>query len=143
VRYPTLYLTDSPQVTNVPHSVYTVNETNNASMVCHADSEPQATITWRKTGNSEILEHGEQFQIFHASKQDDGRYICIARNYLGSDSREVTLNVQSKCNLRGRYLSAVHACAVPRRQFLKRVASVVGYAKFQNSHTVQDHIFQP
>lgn len=103
MRYPLLYLTDSPQVTNVPHRVYTVNETNNASMVCHADSEPQATITWRKTGNSEILAHGEQFQIFNASKQDDGRYICIARNYLGSDSREVTLNVQSKCKVGGVY----------------------------------------
>ena len=133
-----LYLTDSPQVTNVPHRVYTVNETNNASMVCHADSEPQATITWRKTSNSEIIAHGEQFQIFNASKQDDGRYICIARNYLGSDSREVTLNVQSKCNVRGRYVPAV-----PRRQLLKHVASVIGYAKFQNSHIVQDHIFQP
>ena len=78
--------------------MYTVNETNNASMVCHADSEPPATITWSKTDNSENLAYGEQFQIFNASKHDGGTYICIARNYLGSDSRKVTLNVQSKFN---------------------------------------------
>lgn len=67
-------------------------------MVCRADSEPQATITWSKTGSSEILAYGEQFKIFNTKKHDDGTYTCAARNYLGSDSRKVTLNVQSKFN---------------------------------------------
>ena len=93
-----LCLTDSPQVANVPHNVYTVNETNNVSMVCRADSEPQAMITWSKTGSNKILAYGEQFQIFNTSKHDDGSYICTASNYLGSDSRKVFLNVQSKFN---------------------------------------------
>lgn len=78
--------------------MYTVNETDNVSMVCRADSVPQPTITWIKTGNSEILSHGEQFQIFNTSSRDDGTYTCIAKNYLGNDSREITLNVQSKLN---------------------------------------------
>lgn len=78
--------------------MYTVNETNNVSMVCRADSVPQAMITWSKTGNSEILAYGEQFQIFNTSNLDDGTYTCVARNYLGSDSREIALNVQSKLN---------------------------------------------
>ena len=93
-----LCLSDSPQVANVPHNVYTVNETNNVSMVCRADSEPQAMITWSKTGSNEILADGEQFQIFNTSKHDDGAYICTASNNLGSDSRKVFLNVQSKFN---------------------------------------------
>ena len=78
--------------------MYTVNETSNVSMVCRANSEPQATITWSKTGSNEILAYGEQFQIFNTSKHDDGTYICTATNYLGSDSRKVFLNVQSKFN---------------------------------------------
>ena len=78
--------------------MYTVNETNNVSMICRADSEPHATITWSKTDSGEILAYGEQFQIFNTSKHDDGTYICTARNYLGSDSRKVFLNVQSKFN---------------------------------------------
>ena len=76
--------------------MYTVNETNNVSMVCRADSVPQAWITWTKTGSSEILAYGERFNILNTRKDDDGTYTCTARNYLGSDSRIVTLNVQSK-----------------------------------------------
>lgn len=90
------FFTDRPQITDVLQRVYTVNETNNVSMACRADGVPQPTITWMKTGNSEILTHGEQLQIFNSSSGDDGTYTCIAKNYLGNDSREITLNVQSK-----------------------------------------------
>ena len=50
-------------------------------------------------GSSEILAYGARFNILNTRKHDDGKYICTARNYLGSDSREVTLNVQSKFNI--------------------------------------------
>ncbi|KAL9964644.1 hypothetical protein ACROYT_G028318 [Oculina patagonica] len=85
-----------PQITDVLQRVYTVNETNNISMACHADGVPQPTITWMKTGNSEILTRGEQLQIFNSSSGDDGTYTCIAKNYLGNDSTEITLNVQTR-----------------------------------------------
>lgn len=76
-------------------------------MVCRADSVPESIITWIKTGNSEILGHGEQFQIFNASSPDDGTYTCIAKNYLGNDSREIILNVQSKSNNENNYVHKI------------------------------------
>lgn len=91
-----LYFIDHPTITYFPHNVSTVNETNNVSMVCRAESVPEPTITWIKKGIREILAYGEQFQIVNTSSRDDGTYTCIASNYLGQDSREVILNIQSK-----------------------------------------------
>lgn len=97
VKYILHFFIDHPTITYFPHNVSTVNETNNVSMVCRAESVPEPTITWIKTGiTSEILAYGEQFQIVNTRSRDDGKYTCIASNYLGQDSREVILNVQSK-----------------------------------------------
>lgn len=68
-------------------------------MLCRADSVPEPTITWRKKGSSEVLTYGEQLHIVNANSSDDGSYTCTASNYLGQDTKEVTLNVQSKLNL--------------------------------------------
>ena len=67
-------------------------------MVCRAGGVPRPTITWVKAlaGNNEkIVGVGEQFTIANTSGSDDGKYTCRAKNELGSDSREVTLHVQS------------------------------------------------
>ena len=68
-------------------------------MLCRADSVPEPTITWRKKGSSEVLTYGEQLHIVNAYSSDDSAYTCTASNYLGQDTKEVTLNVQSKLNL--------------------------------------------
>ena len=47
------------------------------------------------SGDEKIVGQGEQFTIANTSGSDDGKYTCRAKNELGSDSREVTLNVQS------------------------------------------------
>ena len=66
-------------------------------MVCRAGGVPRPTITWVKglSGDEKIVGVGEQFTIANTSGSDDGKYTCRAKNELGSDSREVTLNVQS------------------------------------------------
>ena len=66
-------------------------------MVCGADGVPRPTITWKKTSSGRIIGEGEEFHIVAASETDDGVYICFAQNELGDDSREVKLEVQSKC----------------------------------------------
>ena len=76
--------------------MYTINETNTVAMVCRAEGVPTPRIEWKKTSNSKIVGYGEQLQIVNTSGSDDGTYTCTAINELGSDSREVTLNVQSK-----------------------------------------------
>ena len=66
-------------------------------MVCGAEGVPEPIVTWRKTSNQKIVGYGKKFTIANTKGSDDGRYICIARNELGDDAKEVTLNVQSKC----------------------------------------------
>ncbi|CAH3172596.1 unnamed protein product, partial [Porites lobata] len=83
-----------PTIDHFPKSVYTVNETNNITMVCGADGVPRPTITWKKMSRGKIVAEGEEFHIVAVSETDDGVYICFAQNELGVDSREVTLDVQ-------------------------------------------------
>ena len=90
------FQTDPPSITYFPQSRYTVNETNNVTMICRANGVPTPKIIWKKLGNSKELAYGEQFLIVDTSGSDDGTYTCTATNDLGQDSREITLNVQSK-----------------------------------------------
>ena len=69
-------------------------------MVCGADGVPEPDIIWVKTSSDKEIGKGEHFTIANTSESDDGTYRCTARNELGSDSKEVTLNVQSKCTLK-------------------------------------------
>ncbi|XP_078379822.1 hemicentin-2-like isoform X2 [Oculina patagonica] len=77
-------------------SKYTVNETNNVTMVCRANGVPTPEIIWRKSGSNKELASGEEFSIVHTSGSDDGKYTCTAKNDLGQDSREITLNVRTR-----------------------------------------------
>ena len=92
----TFFFIGKPTIDYFPKSVYTVNETNNITMVCGADGVPRPTITWKKMSSGRIVGEGEEFHIVAASKTDDGVYICFAQNELGDDSKGVTLQVQSK-----------------------------------------------
>lgn len=86
---------DRPTIISL-REVYTVNETGNVSMLCRADGLPKPTIIWRKKGSGEVLANGEQFHLLNAQSTDDGSYSCTSSNYLGEDTKEVMLNVQSK-----------------------------------------------
>ncbi|KAJ7323710.1 Hemicentin-1 [Desmophyllum pertusum] len=89
-----LLIKQAPTINYFPQSKYTVNETNNVTMVCRATGVPPPTITWFKTGNSKELAYGEQYLIVNTTGSDDGTYTCMAKNELGQDSSEITLNVQ-------------------------------------------------
>ena len=86
---------DPPKITYFQSS-YTVNETNSVSMVCRTEGVPRPTVYWVKTSNEKRVGEGEQFTIANTSGSDDGKYTCNAKNELGGDSRQATLNVQSK-----------------------------------------------
>ncbi|XP_073256452.1 uncharacterized protein [Porites lutea] len=91
-----LLIKRKPKIDYFPKSVYTVNETNNITMVCGADGVPRPTITWKKMSSGRIVGKGEEFHIVAASETDDGVYICFAENELGDDSKGVTLQVQTR-----------------------------------------------
>ena len=65
-------------------------------MVCWTEGVPKPKVTWKKSSNDQIVGDGEMFTIVNTTGLDDGKYTCTARNELGTDSKEVTLNVQSK-----------------------------------------------
>ena len=92
-----LFCTGEPKITDLPQSgVYTVNETNNVTMVCRADGVPQPTISWTNASSGKNVGSGEQFHIVNTRSSDDGAYTCTATNELGSVSEGLTLHVQSK-----------------------------------------------
>lgn len=94
--YARAYLTVKYRPTIISlREVYTVNETGNVSMLCRADGLPKPTIIWRKKGSGEVLANGEQFHLLNAQSTDDGSYSCTTSNYLGEDTKEVMLNVQT------------------------------------------------
>ena len=70
-------------------------------MTCRAKGVPQPTITWKKIGGDNLDCSGEQCIIRNTSGKNDGTYRCVAKNELGEDWKEITLNVQSKfsCSL--------------------------------------------
>ena len=86
---------DPPTITSY-QSAFTVNEKNNVTMTCHAKGVPQPTITWTKIGGDKLDCSGEQCTIRNTSGKNNGTYRCVARNELGEDWKEITLNVQSK-----------------------------------------------
>ncbi|CAH3167452.1 unnamed protein product [Pocillopora meandrina] len=77
-------------------SAFTVNETNNVTMICRAKGVPQPTITWTKIGGDKLDCSGEQCTIRNTSGKNDGTYRCVARNELGEVSEGITLNVQTR-----------------------------------------------
>ncbi|KAL9964646.1 hypothetical protein ACROYT_G028320 [Oculina patagonica] len=91
-----LLIKHPPAITYFPQNRYTVNETSNVTMVCRANGVPTPRIIWRKSGSYKELASGEEFSIVNTSGSDDGTYTCTAKNYLGQDSREITLNVRTR-----------------------------------------------
>ena len=101
-----LFCIGKPTITDLPQSgVYTVNETNNVTMVCRAHGVPQPTITWTKASSGKNVGSGEQFHIMNTRSSDDGAYTCTATNKLGSVSEGLTLHVQSKLFVCSLYIS--------------------------------------
>lgn len=73
-----------------------MNETNSVTMVCYTEGVPRPTVTWKKASNEEIVGYGEVLTIANITGRYDGKYTCTAENELGTDSKRITLHVQSK-----------------------------------------------
>lgn len=73
-----------------------MNETNNVTMVCYTEGIPRPRVTWQKASNDEIVGFGEVLTIANITGSYDGKYTCTAENELGTDSKGITLHVQSK-----------------------------------------------
>ncbi|XP_066025272.1 neural cell adhesion molecule 1-like [Pocillopora verrucosa] len=93
-------LVNYPPTITFYQRAFTVNETNDVTLTCRAKGVPQPTITWRKI-EDELNCLGEHCIIRNISGKNDGTYRCVARNELGEDWKEITLNVQIRPILLG------------------------------------------
>uniref|UniRef100_A0A2K5KA06 Hemicentin-2 n=1 Tax=Colobus angolensis palliatus TaxID=336983 RepID=A0A2K5KA06_COLAP len=89
----------SPVVKPLPSVVQAVAE-EEVLLPCEASGIPWPTITWQKEGfnvpagvSTQVLPGG-QLRIAHASPEDAGNYLCIAKNSAGSAMGKTRLVVQ-------------------------------------------------
>ena len=88
----------APEVIVSPASL-TVTQSQTATFVCSADGNPEPSVSWRKISGEDKENTGDEhstLQIKNATYNDSGKYVCIARNVLGQDQKEVELLVEGK-----------------------------------------------
>ena len=65
----------------------------NVMLACGTRGFPIPHIRWRRDGEF-LLQNGSRLEIIHVSKEDEGRYECVATNVAGSASAWATVTVQ-------------------------------------------------
>ena len=88
-----------PKIEGQSQSKQAINSTESLNLQCPSTGYPDPTVVWRKV--SGILpkermktEDKGKLVITDLTKADNGVYICIAANGIGSDSRNFTVFVQ-------------------------------------------------
>ena len=65
---------------------------------CKADSNPPASVAWRRAGEMGMWSTQPEVLIENVGRENGGIYTCTAHNRLGvSGPREIVLNVECKC----------------------------------------------
>ncbi|XP_068223101.1 protein amalgam-like [Palaemon carinicauda] len=72
---PPVYLTTIPSDGQIA-----VGEGLPASLSCVASGSIPATVTWYKEGNPGVITVGNVFNLFETTREDTGRYLCLADN---------------------------------------------------------------
>jgi hypothetical protein len=71
----------------------------NITLTCHANGYPAPLYSWHLQGHqvatsSRIRIQENQLDIFNATMNDSGEYLCVAYNPIGNVSRKVTVTVR-------------------------------------------------
>ena len=74
----------------------------NVNLTCDADGDPRPSISWWQENYSSLLSppkfqlsnYNQTLKIMNISLQEQGTYICEARNKYDVDKRNVTVNVE-------------------------------------------------
>ena len=62
---------------------------------CSADSNPPASLTWRRVGGSQLTTEAS-FTIQSVGRETAGRYECVGENFLGL-SKPAAVEIQVQC----------------------------------------------
>ena len=75
-----------------------LSEGDSVMLRCRADSNPPASVAWRRAGVAGVGSTREEVLIQKVGREEAGIYTCTAHNRLGvSGPREIVLNVECKC----------------------------------------------
>ena len=107
VTISTLDIFYPPRAQAKPSKTGVLSEGDTVSLSCTTDSNPPASVTWRKISGSSVGVAGQppagtmltsqpSFTIQSVSKESAGRYECVAENALGL-SEPSTVNLKVKC----------------------------------------------
>lgn len=74
-----------------------IQEGESLRLVCVADSNPSAMLSWkRQTQKNFRLSKGDELQLPRVELEDQGKYICQAKNSLGTQTASVSLSIRSE-----------------------------------------------
>ena len=88
-------------------SVLNLTIGSTATFNCTASGDPSPALTWSyndqqlSSGGRLLLSPGgESLRILNAQQSDEGAYVCVAENQVGSDTAQASLDVQGESIIR-------------------------------------------
>jgi hypothetical protein len=72
------------------------DQKDDATLRCIVDSNPPATITWRKEGLKEVFSPDKEIVFSPVTRHSAGLYSCVAQNPLGM-SKPAYVDLDVKC----------------------------------------------
>ena len=80
-----------------------VDEKDDATLRCIVDSNPPATISWRKEGLKDVFSPDKEIVFSPVTRHSAGLYSCVAENALGL-SKPAYVDLDVKCKLKAQYI---------------------------------------
>ena len=106
-KYPSSLVTETFQGSqNV-----SLREGDSVIIRCRADSNPPASVAWRRAGEMGVWSTQAEVLIENVGRENGGIYTCTAHNRLGvSGPREIVLNVECKFSPQSRGILFIRGC---------------------------------
>ncbi|CAO2614580.1 Sialic acid-binding Ig-like lectin 5 [Lemmus lemmus] len=76
-----------------------IQEGESLRLVCAADGNPPAMLSWERLTQKHIQLSSEELQLPRVELEDHGKYICRAQNSLGAQVASVSLSIMSLLQL--------------------------------------------
>lgn len=90
-----LSASSEPEILNSGSSLH-IQEGESLRLVCAAESNPRAVLSWEQLTQKHIQLSNEELQLPSVELEDQGKYICRAANSLGVQVASVSLLVRSE-----------------------------------------------